>query len=118
MYVVTLTDTSIKYSCQSREDTVWVVVRDCTVGIGQQSAVNSPQIKIYPNPVQHTLYVEFADPAIRIATFEVFDIHGRLHYRQAGDAQQINIGTLPQGIYFYKVITTNNQVARGKFVKQ
>ncbi len=29
MYVVTLTDTSIKYSCQTREDTVWVRVSSC-----------------------------------------------------------------------------------------
>jgi len=29
MYVLTVTDTSIKYSCQSRDDTVWVRVVDC-----------------------------------------------------------------------------------------
>jgi hypothetical protein len=75
-------------------------------------------IKIWPNPVSDYLFVRNIDEAnIQIW---IFDITGKLHFRQQFSAQEdihIDVKNLPSGIYFLRY-QSSKQVKTMKFVKE
>ncbi len=113
MYVVTLTDTSIKYSCQSREDTVWVVVRDCSVGVEAYSSQHSV-VRVFPNPADGILNVELEmmNGNTTLQQVEIFDVNGKsLNQQSALQPHHTTLNTqhITNGLYFVKVQLLNGQ---------
>lgn len=102
-YYVTLTDTSIKYSCQSRIDSVFVEVRDCSVGIEE---TKENQIRIFPNPAKEILKIAMS-PQLNIRNITISDISGRTIIQTTQTS--IPVSALSSGLYFVKVIFANGQ---------
>ncbi len=117
-YFVSLSDTSIQFSCQSRIDSVYVEVKDCTVGIkSPQSTVNSQQVRVYPNPVHDILYIVIENfQAVHPFTFRLYDAQGKVVITQE-DVLQVTTKDLPGGIYFWEFSVKNRETVRGKVVK-
>lgn len=65
-------------------------------------------VQVYPNPASETLTISSVDDNL---SFEVISTTGRIE--MTGNGKQINIGQLPNGMYFLK---TENGIA--KFVKE
>ncbi len=112
MYIVTLTDTSIKYSCQSRQDTVWVFVKDCSVGIPQYSSQHAV-VRVYPNPGNEILNIELEllNQNTSIQQVELFDVSGKLLKQTNPNAQHTSLSTqhLTQGLYFCRVTLSDGE---------
>jgi hypothetical protein len=77
-----------------------------TVSINQITAAN---LKIYPNPVQNTLFIDIENPAMERIHAEIFNSLGVKVYNTAIEAGQnslsIDVSNFPEGIYF---INMNN----------
>ncbi len=66
-----------------------------------------PKVSIYPNPVEHTLYLSLRD--LRQATVSIFDMSGRLVFEQTfseGD-HTLDAGFLNNGIYMVAISHKN-----------
>lgn len=76
---------------------------------------SASKFKIYPNPANDFLHVSL-DPGDKLKQFYLFDNTGK----QVGRFQNvsgISIGSLPAGMYFYRVETEKN-LYTGKIVKE
>ncbi|TVQ93946.1 MAG: T9SS C-terminal target domain-containing protein [Bacteroidetes bacterium] len=70
-------------------------------------------IKLFPNPVQHTLYVENSE---MINSIRIFDLTGRMVYSQVvnDNTTSVNVSEFKTGVYIMQVMTANG-VASQKF---
>ncbi|MEI6823211.1 MAG: T9SS type A sorting domain-containing protein [Bacteroidota bacterium] len=73
-------------------------------------------IKVYPNPANDMLYIEFDNMEDCIAKVKFYDITGKLHYSTSINTtlklQTLNISSIKAGIYNLQISTTtkiNNQ---------
>ena len=71
-------------------------------------------VNVYPNPVLHTLHVDFANTTAAIADVQLTDISGRTLLRKGGQIAanehvSVDVRSLPRGSYFLKV-TQDNKV--------
>ncbi|TVR83467.1 MAG: T9SS C-terminal target domain-containing protein [Chitinophagaceae bacterium] len=76
----------------------------------------------YPNPAGEILYIESKQEHIQIRQTDIFDVRGRevMSYKAQHPTSKhsIHIHHLPQGIYFYRVVLSDDSLVRGKFVKR
>ena len=74
--------------------------------------------KLFPNPVNSTITIEIPE-MIGNADLSVMNLSGRVVLSRpiTGNKTQIDISTLPAGVYFVRV-TGDKTVQMGKFVKQ
>jgi len=83
-----------------------------TVGIDELS---NESLSIYPNPVQHKLFIELANQ--EVTEINVIDYSGRIVKTINENVNSINVSDLQQGIYILKVATENG-VLTNRFIKQ
>lgn len=90
------------------QDMVNVVVSSTT-----SVEISDDNIKIYPNPIQSTVFIELGD----ITKYEVIisDISGNVLYSQF-DENEIDLLNYPTGIYFLTLIA-NNKYYNFKLIK-
>lgn len=69
------------------------------------AAVNAPALHIYPNPASNTVTVTADDASSVGSLLEIFDQVGQrlMVTRIAGTSSQLNISSLPRGLYFIRV---------------
>ena len=86
-------------------------------GINTESAYNSirpissnPTLILYPNPVQHTLYIESSE---MVELISIYDITGKMLQQTNYPSPSVEMGGLANGIYLVKVKT-----AAGESVKK
>jgi len=76
--------------------------------------VTQPSVKIYPNPVSDTLYIELSgnEPSVG----KIYSMHGKLirEFSMTGKSQ-ISVQELNSGVYILE-INSNNQVSRQKLI--
>jgi len=67
------------------------------------------QIQVYPNPTNSILTIEMQNADTQMLECHVFNLMGQEVIRQVGDASQmkLNLTELPDGTYFVKVVTAN-----------
>ena len=77
---------------------------------------STSDIKVYPNPANNLLYIEFDNITDGSARVEFYDFTGKLHYstsiNTALKLQTLNINSIKAGIYNLRITTTtkiNNQ---------
>ncbi len=112
-YFLTLTDTSIKYSCQTRVDTLVIVPNyDCPTSIRE---VVSEDIKVYPNPTSGQLFVKVNQPT----KLELYDLNGRQvnAYQLEQGENTIQIQSLQNGVYIYKIWVGGELIVTNKLVR-
>jgi hypothetical protein len=87
---------------------------DLTLGtVSQQVVKNS--FYVYPNPTTTVLNIANDDTSQTITNLEIISLEGRVLMKQ--NTSQVDIASLPIGLYFCK-ITTNNISQIIKFLKQ
>ncbi|SNS32809.1 T9SS type A sorting domain-containing protein [Dokdonia pacifica] len=76
------------------------------------------QVFIYPNPTKEDLFIELLDQKQEIKTIEIFNTHGHLVWKDEGNLNTITISKLKKGIYFIKILTSDNTYITEKIIKQ
>ena len=77
-------------------------------------------IRIYPNPVQHTLYVDLSHLAQKKLDIRITDSSGRLVYEEKkinGVLKNLDVSALKTGVYILH-ISSDNIVLPVRFVRQ
>lgn len=77
----------------------------CTIA-NSHSTQPVKEIKIFPNPTTGLMNIENSNHY----EAEVYDLFGRLVYRQAGLNNQIDITSLPDGVYILKIFDKENKL--------
>jgi hypothetical protein len=77
-------------------------------------------VKIYPNPVQSVLNIEFSGKNILKASINIYDVEGRLLINQSAQGNtQVNVRQLTPGTYLIKINDEKGGLLySGKVVKQ
>jgi hypothetical protein len=75
--------------------------------------------KMYPNPVETFLTIDFKSPA-KQAIITISDINGRTVMKKANpENRQLNVGNLSSGLYLLKVTDSNGKVLyNARFIKR
>ena len=75
--------------------------------------VETPNLKLYPNPVQDELEIESGE--LRVENYSIVNMAGQvvMHGKLQNETTAINVSALPSGIYFLKA-----ENRTGKFVKE
>lgn len=73
-------------------------------------------LKIYPNPTQQSIFIEFANTSNEEIRVQLFDIEGKLHFNQFnkiayGNAIELPINELPAGFYILQIQQGNKRWA-------
>jgi hypothetical protein len=86
-----------------------------TTGVVSHHGLNNP-VKLYPNPVANTLFIENEDTPIEHVF--VLDITGKeiFHQEIFDNRVEINVSSLPNGMYMVKALC-NGSFQISKFVK-
>ena len=108
---------SSSFGCVSSSDTVFVTNYS---NIENQSLISS--LKIYPNPAQDFISIEFENSgeAVKI---QIVNVYGNIFYSENTDYYQLNysnkidIKDYPCGIYFIQLSSSNNTKTY-KFIKK
>ena len=90
-----------------------LITDDCQLGI---DGIETARIAVYPNPVSEVLYLETQQNTI-IEQATIFDSLGRKVFHKNGNLEQVNMSSLPSGLYFLQLQTTNGTLVE-KVVKQ
>jgi len=79
------------------------------------------EIKLYPNPVKHNVFVSFNNAEVDDFTLGIFNPAGvqlrRIAQKHIGFPIDIDVSDFESGLYFIKV-ETSNQKGVFKFIKQ
>ena len=88
----------------------------CNTGSVNIITDNDSKIKVYPNPSDNIVTIEFLEN-LKIDTLKIFDIKGSLirTYEVKGK-NKIEVQDLVKGIYMYSAIIENNQNLSGKII--
>ncbi len=106
--------------CEAVSDTLFVTIDDCT---GLDPVTNFDQITVYPNPAKNNLNIAFMAASQMDYTISIYNHMGQQVYKatyqsQGGKEQkQINIETLPAGMYFVKMHNASSFFYQGKIEK-
>ena len=90
----------------------------CGKTLGEGVEELSSSINVYPNPVENELILA---TELQVEEISIYDVYGRQAMRQqVGEAiaqQVVDVADLEAGVYFVKIVTSNNEVVR-RFVKK
>ena len=88
-----------------------------------ETSVVEPQVKkhlkVYPNPVSGMLHIELPDSETGIAQITVCNMLGKVMLRKENLSQpELEVTTLPAGMYLLQVRTSDGKRMTAKFVKE
>ena len=93
---------------------------ELSINTGIEPLQNGDPLDIYPNPTSNQLTINSNQSLI--LEIQIEDVLGQAivnNFFSTGFQKQIiDVGALPQGIYFYRVTESDSQVITGKFVKE
>lgn len=98
-------------------DSMGCEIPNCAVGITEETKASTPAFTLYPNPAQDVLHIEITLPN---STFVIYDITGKqmLQKELKGTIAQIDISSLPAGLYICRIIQGNTILKPLKFIKE
>ena len=120
---ITVTASSKNPTTTARTAKVTIVgagVANKTVSVTQEGSptgindAENDKIRIYPNPVRNTLYIE---GLTQITIVSIFDLHGNLLLKKEFSDNKIDVAFLSKGIYIIE-FKDNSGVITRKFIKQ
>lgn len=79
----------------------------------------SPQVLTYPVPAKDILHFRMTENNLKIDGIRIFDSSGvelNIIPVLSGNEMKLNLASFTPGIYFYRLITRNNKIFKGKFV--
>jgi hypothetical protein len=99
-----------------------IAVADNSDKINALSVTSRDQtfVKVYPNPVQSVLNIEFSGKSILKASITIYDINGKLLLSKFTESNtQLDVKQLTAGTYLIKINDENGkEVYNGKIIKQ
>jgi len=100
---------SNKTGCNSQQE-----VEDACLNLGVEFLTPELSLGVYPNPFSDKIIIETTAKS----SFSILNLNGQLILqKQITEPTEIDVDTLPRGIYIVKV-TSEKNVKVGKFVKQ
>lgn len=84
-----------------------------------QTSRNETQVRIFPNPVKETLYIEVLnDLESYVATVQIFNTLGQLIFNDqlSHKMESIDLSSLQIGLYIYTIQYETGHSEKGKFV--
>lgn len=81
-----------------------------------ENLLPQPLIKLYPNPANNSLFVNYNKTKLANINYQILDINARSVMENQLQEERINISTLMPGIYFFK-FQVNNKYHIIKFIK-
>ena len=76
------------------------------------------KIKIFPNPVQDDLFIEWNDLQPMKLDFRLFDVNGKLvHAQTFSSKERIVLSCIPQGVYLVSIFNNNKLYYNGIICK-
>ncbi|WP_157822139.1 T9SS type A sorting domain-containing protein, partial [Salegentibacter salinarum] len=83
-------------------------------------------VKLYPNPAQFDVYLQFSDPKLKISNISVYDFNGRFlkffdkfQIIEKGKGEyRFNISGMSDGVYILKIFTENFDVFTLRLIKK
>ncbi len=73
-------------------------------------------LHLYPNPAQNRLYFEYQKTGLEIKNISIYDLSGKTYNPEWQNAE-INLGHLPEGLYFIRFFLSNGRTINHKFLK-
>lgn len=92
---------------------------DCDFPTSIKLPLQSPQIRIYPNPAWEYIHIEYGQiyPGNQTTHITIYDRFGNEVLKRSGiDITRLDIIGIPSGFYIMKVKTGNTQM-KEKFIK-
>jgi hypothetical protein len=86
-------------------------------GVAVENETISNTFSVYPNPAKEAISLQNL-PLGEKYTYEIWDMTGKKWLENTFDTKQIDISTLPQGMYFIKAAATNGQHFVCKWIKE
>ena len=85
----------------------------------EENETESLAVYVYPNPADDELNILISSLPEGITTIEFHDVAGRLmlSHEITSTNASINISSLKQGIYMYRIVNGDNVIARDRIVK-
>jgi len=77
------------------------------------------KVDVFPNPSNNIVNIRLKTAIEEIFEIEVFDIVGKQKFIKSSmrtSSSVIDVGDYEQGVYFYKIISSNKEVYSGKFI--
>jgi len=87
-----------------------IIGQDLILGTGEKpsSKPGDETIKIYPNPAGNYFNIDQSEIKLsNSAVLHIYNIYGSLVHEQVGIYSQVDISTLPKGMYFIKIDDRN-----------
>ncbi|MCX6287723.1 MAG: T9SS type A sorting domain-containing protein [Bacteroidetes bacterium] len=106
----------VAFTDQGYTGKVTVMMYDGPLGVGE---IQKPKLSVYPDPVQKLLTLETGVPGSTIYGAEILNILGSpvMSGKFAGSSMQMNVESLPDGIYFVKITGTGGTYT-SRFIKR
>jgi hypothetical protein len=108
------------YGC-SNSTTQTVKVQGLPIGINE---LPKTELRVFPNPTQNILNLEFHSVADLAVTVQVINMIGstvasqQIGLHSGASTHMLDISKLPVGMYWIEAVTANGTLARTKVVKQ
>ena len=96
------------------------VIEDTFATLGV-TEFTTPEIKLFPNPSQDVLHIK---SNVSLITLTIFNVAGkrmmRVPIETASNSNHItlNISSLPEGLYFINIQSTDNNTQTHRFIKK
>jgi hypothetical protein len=99
--------TDIYTGCISRQDfNIAFAFSNCSYGIPEFEDVN--EIVLFPNPSGNIVFIKAVSAESRIASVQLFDLHGRLfasfNNNFASETMSFDVSNMNQGMYFAVIL--------------
>jgi hypothetical protein len=104
------------------------IVNDCEVikmpssrYIRTKQLEENESVKLYPNPTEGTITIEYEVGEDENTTFELTDLLGKKQFRSqlsVGNNHQLNLEQMQSGLYIYRLSLNNEIVETGKLILQ
>lgn len=86
-------------------------------GVAVENETISNTFSVYPNPAKEVISLQNL-PLNENYTYQIWDMTGKKWLENTFNTKQIDISTLPQGMYFIKAAATNGQHFVCKWIKE
>ena len=107
---ITVSDPNATLSLLPGEYKIYTTVITHVIGVSEWDSPTAPALLVYPNPAEDHLFLNSSSEYVMMSSFELLDGLGRRI--QSGDLEfaqkaEIHVGSLPEGMYYLKVLFSN-----------
>lgn len=100
--------------------TLHTVSKNLISAVFDKSSSEPHFVKVFPNPFTESTVFELTDTPLSKTTFELHDLAGKRLREQQFDGKTFvfDRGTLPAGMYIFRLISNNATIGTGKLIVQ